>query len=58
MKLGLAWSFFVAGVPTIAISQWKVRSDGTADLMIEVSQGIWRAKRRAKVRQYPSRGIA
>lgn len=33
--VGLAWSFFIAGVPTIAVSQWKVRSDSTADLMIE-----------------------
>lgn len=33
--VGLAWSFFIAGVPSIAVSQWKVRSDSTADLMIE-----------------------
>jgi len=33
--VGLAWAFFISGVPAIAVSQWKVRSDSTADLMIE-----------------------
>jgi CHAT domain-containing protein/uncharacterized protein HemY len=33
--IGLSWVLFVAGVPTTVVSQWKVRSDSTADLMIE-----------------------
>jgi CHAT domain-containing protein/Tfp pilus assembly protein PilF len=33
--MGLTWAMFVAGVPTTVVSQWKVRSDSTADLMIE-----------------------
>ena len=33
--MGLTWALFVAGVPTTVVSQWKVRSDSTADLMIE-----------------------
>jgi CHAT domain-containing protein/Tfp pilus assembly protein PilF len=32
--IGLTWAMFVAGVPTTIVSQWKVRSDSTADLMI------------------------
>jgi CHAT domain-containing protein len=31
--IGLSWAMFVAGVPTTVVSQWKVRSDSTADLM-------------------------
>jgi len=33
--IGLTWAMFVAGVPTTVVSQWKVRADSTADLMIE-----------------------
>jgi CHAT domain-containing protein len=33
--IGLTWALFVAGVPTTAVSQWKVRSDSTAELMVE-----------------------
>ena len=32
--IGLTWALFVAGAPTTVVSQWKVRSDSTADLMI------------------------
>jgi CHAT domain-containing protein/Tfp pilus assembly protein PilF len=33
--IGLTWALFVAGVPTTVVSQWKVRSDSTAELMVE-----------------------
>ncbi len=33
--IGLMWSSFVAGVPTMVVSQWKVRSDSSAALMVE-----------------------
>jgi CHAT domain-containing protein/lipopolysaccharide biosynthesis regulator YciM len=33
--IGLTWALFVSGVPTTVVSQWKVRSDSTADLMVE-----------------------
>ena len=32
--IGLTWSFFVAGVPTAVVSQWKVESASTAKLML------------------------
>jgi CHAT domain-containing protein len=32
---GLAWALFVAGCPTTLISQWKVRSESTTELMAE-----------------------
>jgi CHAT domain-containing protein len=33
--IGLTWALFVSGVPTTVVSQWKVRSDSAAQLMIE-----------------------
>ena len=33
--IGLTWALFVAGVPTSVVSQWKVRADSTAELMVE-----------------------
>jgi CHAT domain-containing protein len=33
--IGMSWAFFVAGVPTIVASQWKVDSDSTTVLMID-----------------------
>jgi CHAT domain-containing protein/Tfp pilus assembly protein PilF len=32
--IGLTWALFVAGVPTTVVSQWKVESAGTRDLMV------------------------
>jgi CHAT domain-containing protein len=33
--VGMSWAFFVAGVPTMVASQWKVNSGSTAKLMID-----------------------
>jgi CHAT domain-containing protein/Flp pilus assembly protein TadD len=33
--IGISWAFFVAGSPTSVVSQWKVNSASTAELMIE-----------------------
>lgn len=32
--VGISWAFFVAGVPTTVVGQWKVDSASTASLMI------------------------
>ena len=32
--IGLSWALFVAGVPTAVVSQWKVESSGTEQLML------------------------
>ncbi len=32
--IGLTWAFFVAGVPTALVSQWKVESASTSKLMV------------------------
>jgi len=31
---GLSWAFFVAGCPATVVSQWKVESGGTTEMMI------------------------
>ncbi|HSE85556.1 MAG TPA: CHAT domain-containing protein, partial [Candidatus Binatia bacterium] len=33
--IGMAWALFIAGAATTVVSQWKVRSDSTAELMVE-----------------------
>src|SRR5690349_24099913 len=33
--IGLSWALFVAGSPTSVLSQWKVDSGSTTDLMVE-----------------------
>jgi CHAT domain-containing protein len=32
--IGLSWAMFIAGVPSIVVSQWKVETAGTRDLMV------------------------
>lgn len=32
--IGFSWAMFTAGVPSIVVSQWKVESAGTRDLMV------------------------
>jgi CHAT domain-containing protein/tetratricopeptide (TPR) repeat protein len=38
--IGFTWALFVAGVPTAVVSQWKVRSDSTAALMVELHRRL------------------
>ena len=38
--IGIAWAVFVAGCPRVVVSQWKVDSARTADLMIEFHQNL------------------
>ena len=37
--LGFSWAMFIAGVPSIVVSQWKVESAGTRDLMVNFHRG-------------------
>jgi CHAT domain-containing protein len=41
--IGLTWALFVAGVPTTVVSQWSVRSDSTARLMVEFHRQLRRS---------------
>ncbi len=38
--VGFSWAMFMAGVPSIVVSQWKVDSAGTRDLMINFHRGL------------------
>jgi len=38
--IGMSWAFFMAGVPTMVASQWKVDSASTAKLMINFHKNL------------------
>jgi CHAT domain-containing protein/tetratricopeptide (TPR) repeat protein len=38
--IGMSWALFVAGCPTTIVSQWKVSSASTTDLMIELHRAL------------------
>jgi CHAT domain-containing protein len=41
--IGLSWAFFVAGTSTTVVSQWKVESASTADLMLAFHRALMAA---------------
>ena len=45
--IGLTWAFFVAGVPTTVVSQWKVESASTAKLMLAFHRTLMAGENRA-----------
>lgn len=46
--IGMSWALFVAGSPTVVVSQWKVDSDRTSELMIEFHRNLVRGRRASK----------
>jgi CHAT domain-containing protein/Tfp pilus assembly protein PilF len=42
--IGLSWAFFVAGVPSVVVSQWNVNSESTTKLMEEFHKQ-WRTSK-------------
>ncbi|HYI08159.1 MAG TPA: CHAT domain-containing tetratricopeptide repeat protein [Thermoanaerobaculia bacterium] len=38
--IGMSWALFVAGVPSTVVSQWKVDSTSTTELMIELHRNL------------------
>ena len=42
--IGFSWAMFIAGVPSIVVSQWKVESAGTRDLMVNFHRGLLSSK--------------
>jgi len=49
--IGLSWAMFIAGVPSIVVSQWKVESAGTRDLMVNFHRGLISAPGAEKAKQ-------
>ena len=41
--IGMSWALFVAGCPTAVVSQWKVDSSSTTELMLEFHKRLTRA---------------
>ena len=48
--IGLSWAMFIAGVPSIVVSQWKVESAGTRDLMVNFHRAMMGEARGVKGR--------
>jgi len=46
--IGLSWAMFIAGVPSIVVSQWKVESAGTRDLMVDFHRSLIATKPKPK----------
>ncbi len=42
--IGMSWSLFAPGCPTVVVSQWKVDSARTTDLMLEFHRNLLRRK--------------
>lgn len=38
--IGFSWAMFIAGVPSLVVSQWKVESAGTRDLMVNFHRAL------------------
>lgn len=38
--IGFSWAMFIAGVPSTVVSQWKVESASTRDLMVNFHRGL------------------
>jgi CHAT domain-containing protein len=38
--IGFSWAMFIAGVPSLVVSQWKIESAGTRDLMVNFHRSL------------------
>jgi CHAT domain-containing protein/Tfp pilus assembly protein PilF len=48
--IGLSWAMFIAGVPAIVVSQWKVESASTRDLMLSFHRQLRAPQASAKLK--------
>jgi CHAT domain-containing protein len=46
--IGLTWALFVGGVPSTVVSQWKVESASTRDLMLQFHRNLKTGSRKAE----------
>ena len=46
--IGMSWSLFIAGAPTTVVSQWKVESSSTTELMLEFHRQLLTGKNISK----------
>lgn len=45
--IGLSWAFFVAGTPATLVSQWKVHSESTGELMLSFHRNLKKGESKA-----------
>ena len=55
--VGFSWAMFIAGVPSIVVSQWKVESAGTRDLMVNFHRGLISNPTSTKTRGVATGGV-
>ncbi|MET0621366.1 MAG: CHAT domain-containing protein, partial [Pyrinomonadaceae bacterium] len=55
--IGLSWAMFVAGVPSIVVSQWKVESAGTRELMVSFHRALLSPQEAGKTRTTKSEAL-
>lgn len=55
--IGLSWAFFVAGVPTTVVSQWKVEAGSTAALMLAFHRELRAGRGQAEALQRAMREL-
>jgi CHAT domain-containing protein len=55
--IGLSWAMFIAGVPTIVVSQWKVEAAATRDLMVNFHRGLISQPEGGKARTLKSEAL-
>jgi CHAT domain-containing protein len=46
--IGMSWALFIAGTPTTVVSQWKVESSSTTELMLEFHRQLLSGKNISK----------
>ncbi|MFY9571807.1 MAG: CHAT domain-containing protein [Blastocatellia bacterium] len=55
--IGLTWAMFIAGVPSTVVSQWKVESASTRDLMVDFHRALISQPRAGKAKPTKSEAL-
>jgi CHAT domain-containing protein len=48
--IGFSWAMFIAGVPSLVVSQWKIESAGTRDLMVNFHRSLLHSSAQSKAK--------
>lgn len=55
--IGLSWAMFVAGVPSLVVSQWKVEAASTRDLMVSFHRALLATPRTGEVKPVKAQAL-
>jgi CHAT domain-containing protein len=53
----MSWAMFLAGVPSLVVSQWKVESAGTRELMVNFHRNLITQSNAAKAKLTKSEAL-